>query len=172
MVIELATGVDTFDAICAKFGYNEHDIAALRDDPGLARRVADTEKTLREEGFTFRARCAYAAEMMVEDLLRSAMQTTTGVPAKIDAVKFFATAADLLPKANAPSQQPGGRFSLVINLGEDSVHIGSQPAPTPPLEVIDVAPVDALPPAAPSRKRSKSRAKNADLLLPEGFVCE
>ena len=136
LVIELAVGIDTFDNICRKHGYNTSQIEFLRNSPVLQRRVAATDSELTRDGVTHKFRSSYVSDVALKVMHQRLLDPATPTGQVIDIYKETVKTADLLPKNNQVAQQGGG-YSLIINLPQ----VGDQPgrtieARTKPIETV------------------------------------
>lgn len=115
LVLELAVGVDTFDNICRKHGYDTSQIEHLRNDNSLKTRVAKAETELQKDGFTHKLRAGYGADQILRILIARGMDPSTPLSVALDIYKELVKTGDLVPKQNLTQQTTNG-FSITINI--------------------------------------------------------
>lgn len=163
LILELAVGLESLPAICARYGIDADAAESLRENPLFQQAVAKAEAQLRREGLTFKLRAAHAAEDVLGDVWRRARGPDVTLPQKLEALRTLAKLADLEPRHNAQLPQAAGSgFSITINIP------GQTPAaPSTPVHVIE----DAVQEVGETRATPLARiaAKNQDLIVPDDY---
>lgn len=132
LIFELAAGVESIEALAARYELDEAFLRELMDNPHIKRQLAERRKELDESGYTL----AQKAKLCFEDLLgtvyikaRDKEATLTSVLA---AAEFFRKVAGL-DKKDVADVGPE-RFNITINIGGQ----GKTLAPT--VDVVSDAP--------------------------------
>jgi len=136
MVLELASGIRDGADIAADYGYSVEQWVAMKAFPPIVKAVDEKKAELKASGWSFRAKCGWMAEELLEDLYTKAKDKEVSFSALLETIKFTAKAAgtDAPPKVEASI---GNSFSININLGNGQtvkVDVGQTP---PALEASD-----------------------------------
>lgn len=132
MVVAMAQGLETEQEIAQRFGFTGESLAKLLAYPPFKTAVAQKKLELEKSGWVFRQKAAMQAEMLLDQVFVSAMNNDVGLMQKLEALKYLTKVGNLEPKEEKQANAGPG-FSISINLGANSVQLGSQ---TP--EIIEI----------------------------------
>ena len=159
LVLELAMGIESPEAIVERHNLNWDVWLRLRDDPAFQSQVEAKKAELKREGYTFRAKCAMAAEDLIGDVYVHAKRPDVGLGGKLEAAKFFSKMGGLEPKEDK-TLGIGAGFMLSIDMGDGQrITIGMGGMPTPAPEVPRGATVENF-------------ATDMDLEVMPAYLCE
>ena len=140
MVLDIAYGIDEPSEIAAKYGFSDDQWLELKAHAPFVKLVEDKKAELKADGYSFRVKCSWMAEDLLEDLYRRAKDKDVSFSALLESIKFTAKASalDAPPKEEANT---GSTFSININLGQGkSVSVNVAQGQNNISDVIDVEP--------------------------------
>jgi hypothetical protein len=138
LILEMAAGVEDPDLLAKKYGYPEVRWELLKNDPAFKQAVEVKRSELQRSGYIFKTKAALCAEDLLEDIYEQAKDPETPLTQKLDAFKTFTKLGGLEPKEEK-QVATGPGFQITINLGEQSVTLGSN-------NVVDVTDVTEIKP--------------------------
>jgi hypothetical protein len=134
LVVAIAQGLEDPDDIAERFGFTGQKWAQLREYAPFKAAVAGKVAELEKSGWVFRQKAAMGAEMVMEQVIVSAMSHDVSLVQKLETLKTLAKLGNLEPKEDK-QVQAGAGFQIQINLGDHSVSLGhSQP------QIVDITP--------------------------------
>lgn len=116
LTFDIALGDDAAEALQDRYNLTQEQLDAYYIIPAFRREVADHQKTIREEGITFRQKAKVQAEMYLENLDRIVNDVEVSAATRLDAIKSVVKWADLEPKVDKAAQGNVPQFNIQINL--------------------------------------------------------
>lgn len=149
---ELAVGVarnavganEPLPVVLGQLGIVQAEYDAISKNPTYLKYLDTYTRELKENGFSFAAKCRVLAEELLPNLYYIASDKEMPAAARVKAIENLVTWADLKPKENAATLSGPG-FSITISIGANDLTVSNAKA----LEVVEEVPVIELPPAPP-----------------------
>lgn len=142
VVVALAIGADDPYNILTGYGFSERMVEIISTDPAIQKAVDAKRRELQREGYTFRLKAALAAEMLLDEVVTTALDPKATLATKHDVLKTLAKFGNLEPKEDKQAVAPTG-FQVNIQIGNQTVQIGGK---TPgavveiPAEIVEIDP--------------------------------
>lgn len=111
--LALAMDVEDEDAILARFDLSREKYELLKPLPAFRKALAEAQKSLREQGHTFKIKCAGIAEEFLDQLYLELYDPGVGLTTKIDVVKWMTKMGGLEP---APVKEAAGSNAPQVNI--------------------------------------------------------
>jgi len=127
LIFELASGVDSLDAIAERYELDAPFLRELMANPRVKKVISEKRKELDETGYTLAQKAKLCFEDLLQEVYKKARLPTAPLSATLAAAEFFRKVAGM-DKQDASVAQD--KFSITINLG------GAQTSPV----TIDVTP--------------------------------
>lgn len=128
MVMAIAAGIEEPALIAEHHGFDEPQWEALKVFEPFVKLIDAKKAELKASGYSFRMKCGFISEMMLDDLYRRATSEDASFSAMLDFAKWTSKAAGLdAPKQDAANT--GSTFSINIVLGGQSVQINARAQP-------------------------------------------
>lgn len=155
--------------VLAQEGITQAEYDTITTNPQYTRYLDTYTRELKENGFSFAAKCRVLAEELLPTLYKIATDTDAPAAARVKSIENLVTWADLKPKENA-SLSAGAGFSISININGSTttVSASANPSTLPQADVVDV-PVVSLP-AEPVLQRPVRNFTPLALLEPDDYV--
>lgn len=125
VLVSLAIGADDPYNILTAHGFSERMIDVIVSDPMIQRAVEAKRRELMREGVTFRVKAGIAAEMLLDQVVVSALGEKVPLAVKHDILKTFAKLGALEPKEEKNAVAPTG-FTVNISIGGKTLSIGGE----------------------------------------------
>lgn len=114
LAVELALHVDDAAEIFARYGYTDEQAAELVESPAFVLLMQQAQKSVVEEGLSFRMK----AKLIAGELLPYAHDLATdpliSAAVRMDAIKWAASVAGFSPKETKDDGKTGGGLTLSI----------------------------------------------------------
>ena len=137
MVASLALGMEDDLVVAARHGYSVEQLQELMAQPWFQAQIAVKRADYEKNGVTFKAKAAWMASDLLDQVYVQASAAGTSLAQKHDVLKTLIKAGGLEPK-DEKSQQTGPTFAIYIDLGGgQSISLTSGNAIQPP-PAIDV----------------------------------
>ena len=137
MVASLALGMEDDLVVAARHGYSVEQLQELMAQPWFQAQIAVKRADYEKNGVTFKAKAAWMASDLLDQVYVQASAAGTSLAQKHDVLKTLIKAGGLEPK-DEKSQQTGPTFAINIDLGGgQSISLTSGNAIQPP-PAIDV----------------------------------
>ena len=137
MMASLALGMEDDLVVAARHGYSVEQLQELMAQPWFQAQIAVKRADYEKNGVTFKAKAAWMAGDLLDQVYVQASAAGTSLAQKHDVLKTLIKAGGLEPK-DEKSQQTGPTFAINIDLGGgQSISLTSGNAIQPP-PAIDV----------------------------------
>lgn len=136
-ILELASGIKDGEEVAESYGYSRDQWVAMREFEPLKKIVELKKAELKASGWSFRAKCSFIAEELLDDLYAKSKEPDASFHQILESLKLTAKAAGFEAPAKVEAST-GATFNITIDLGGGKmITIGAQ---VPPKEIIDVEP--------------------------------
>lgn len=136
MLASLALGMEDELVVAARHGLSVEQYYELAQQPWFRVQMATKQAEFEKNGVTFRAKAAWMAADLLDQVYLQASSTDSSLAQKHEVLKTLIKAGGLEPKEEK-SQQAGPGFSISIDLGGGQTISLSNNVPTP-MHTIDV----------------------------------
>lgn len=136
-VVDVALGMEPAEKILARYDLTPSQIASILAFPPFQTQVERCRAELESSGVVFKTKNALLADMMQEDIYRTASNKATPLAQKLEAYRTFARFGGLDPSLNGSKdtvQTNGSGIVLNINFGQTA------PSALPKTVTIDAEP--------------------------------
>ena len=132
MMASLALGMEDDLVVAARHGYSVEQLQELMAQPWFQAQIAVKRADYEKNGVTFKAKAAWMASDLLDQVYVQASAAGTSLAQKHDVLKTLIKAGGLEPK-DEKSQQTGPTFAINIDLGGgQSISLTSGNAIQPP----------------------------------------
>lgn len=130
MVASVALGMEDDLIVAARHGLSVEQFRALEAQPWFQLQVAAKRAEFERNGITFKAKSAWMAMDLLDQVYMQASNSATPLSQKHDVLKTLIKAAGLEPKEER-KEVAGPGFQIIIDLGEgNTVNLSAQAAST------------------------------------------
>lgn len=123
MIVDIAYGLEEADGIAERYGFVGRRWEKLKGSVPFTTALAQKVAELRASGYTFRAKCALAAESLLDTLVERARDPGIGTSTFLEIHRHLTAMGDLAP-ARDKTAGTGGGGGFVVN-----INLGDAPAP-------------------------------------------
>lgn len=115
-VVDVALGMEPPETILSRYGLTGSQIKSLLAFQPFQTQVDRCRAELQSSGVMFRTKNALLAELMQEDIYRTASNKNTPLVQKLEAYRTFARFGALDPGNNPQANQSSGNGGIVLNI--------------------------------------------------------
>jgi hypothetical protein len=140
MVVALAQGLEEPENIAVRFGIGPDTWKTYAEYPPLKAAVEAKRAELSKNGWVVRTKAAMQAEMLMDQVFVQSMSHDTGLGMKLETLKTLIKVGGLEPKEDKMASAGAG-FQIQINLGDQSVSLGSsrpRMLANPPIDILEI----------------------------------
>ena len=112
--LELALGAEKEEDIILRYNIPPERYLLFKQLPAFRRDLADAQKVVREQGLTFKLKCATMAEEFLEEIYLDIFDSRVGLGTKHDIFKTVTRLAELEPKESKAVEQ--GLHAPTVNI--------------------------------------------------------